>query len=246
MLAVPVRRASAVAPAVLAALLAVTGCRSTTAPVLTTNEVQDAVSVMTRPLPGDLAALYRLRVPSSGGLRLSVLTMGSAGRMTISEPFGSAASITAWAGDRLPELLDLRRGCRLQVGDVSAVIGVARLPLPQAVRLLGGRLPALEGDRIETAPGGWVEVRGDGWSCRARVAAGPWRVVEVEGPLGVEPPGWRLRLSHHTSSLPGFIRLDRSDGDWAELELVRLEWNSVKELPELPQLPVCKEPPPSR
>lgn len=239
-------RAFALAPLGLAAALAVSGCRTATSPVLTADQVQGGLSALTRPLPGDLAALYRLRVPSSGGLRLSVLTKGSAGRMTISEPFGSAASITAWRDGQTPELLDLRRGCRLEVADVSAVIGVARLPLPQAVRLLGGRLPALEGDRIEVSTGGWIEIHGDGWSCRSRVAGDPWRVVEVDGPFGAEPPVWRLRLSHHTSSLPGSIRLDRSDGDWAELELVRLEWNSVKELPELPELPVCEEPLPTR
>jgi hypothetical protein len=230
----------------LAALVALSSCRSAAPPVVTADQLQGGVTVLTRPLPGDLAALYRLRVPSSGGLRLSVLTKGADGRMTISEPFGSAASITAWRDGQTPELLDLRRGCRLEVGDVSAVIGVARLPLPQAVRLLGGRLPVLGGDRIEASSGGWVQIRGDGWSCRARVAAGPWRVVEVDGPLETEAPTWRLRLSHHTSSVPGSIRLDRSDGDWAELELVRLEWNSVKQLPELPKLPVCEEPHPPR
>jgi hypothetical protein len=39
--------------------------------------------------------------------------------------------------------------------------------------------------------------------------------------------------------VPGFIRVKNADGRWAELDLVRLEWNAGRELPPNPDLPIC-------
>jgi len=172
-------------------------------------------------------------------LRLAVLTVAGAGRLTVSEPFGSALSVTAWTADETPVLYDLREGCRLEADDLAGVIGVGRLPLPEAVRLLGGRLPAVAADRVEAVEDGRLLVGGEGWACRVSVAPDPWRVMMVEEVTVGDRRGWRLRLDDHTSSLPGFVRVDRSDGRWAELQLVRLQWNEATELPPLPDLPEC-------
>ena len=138
-----------------------------------------------------------------------------------------------------PPLLDFREGCRLEAGDVSAVLGVGRLPLPQVVRLLGGRLPAVKGDHVEAVGGGRLRVEGLGWSCLVTVAADPWRVVEVASESDGEP--WLVRLGRHTASLPGWVRVEREGGhEWAELELVSLEWGTVEDLPDLPELPPCR------
>ncbi len=190
-----------------------------------------------RPLPGDLAALYRLRVPASGGLRLSVLATPEAGRLSVSEPFGSAVSLAAWGGGAAPRLYDLKRGCRLEVRDVSAVLGVAGLPLPEAARLLGGRLPAMDGDAVSVLGPGQVMVQGSGWGAVVQLRSDPWRVVAVSD--AAEPSRWRLELARHTLSVPGFVRADSANGDWAELELVRLEWNPISQLPAEPDLPSC-------
>lgn len=219
--------------AVLAAVL--TGC-TTSAPQTTPADLEAARKALDRPLPGDPAVLYRLRLPSSGGLRLALLTSGGAGRMTVSEPFGSAVSVTAWAGGRDPVFYDLREGCRLVGSDLAMVLGVGAMPLPQAVRLLGGRLPALPEDAVSQADGRLV-VTGRSWSAGVQVAPDPWRIVSVRqvAPSG---SGWKLDLDDHTGSVPGRIRITR-DGRWAELDLVRLEWNQGTELPEPPDLPAC-------
>lgn len=156
--------------------------------------------------------------------------------MTVSEPFGSAVSVTAWAGDRDPVFYDLREGCRLVTSDLAAVLGVRAMPLPQAVRLLGGRLPALPGDEVSNFAGGLV-VTGRGWSAEVRVAPDPWRIVSVRNATRSDS-GWKLDLEEHTGSVPGRIRIAR-EGRWAELELVRLEWNQGTVLPETPDLPAC-------
>lgn len=194
----------------LLALGVAPGCR-TAHPVFEPGEVDQGVAVLERPLPGDMAALYRLRVPSSGGLRMSVATCGEAGRLTISEPFGAAVSLLAWDGTRWSRLYDFDEGCFLAGTDLAAVVGVARLPYPHLVRLLGGRLPVGAGDEIEAGAHG-VVVRGDGWGAQVRMASDPWRVLEVEALDGSDGPGWRVELGEHTSSLPGLVRLQREGG----------------------------------
>jgi len=63
--------------AVLVALVLLTACRSA-APPLGAADLEAARLRLNQPLPGSPAALYHLRVPSSGGLRLSLLTSGEA------------------------------------------------------------------------------------------------------------------------------------------------------------------------
>ena len=219
----------------LAALPVLPACRTAQAPP--EGPVEAGLQLLERPLPGDLAALYRMRVPKTGGLRLTVLASGRAGRLTVAEPFGSALSLLAWEGAGRAVLADFRRDCRREVTDASAVLGVPGLPLPQAVLLLGGRLPALPEDRVVPVGGGQVRVEGDAFALRVRLARDPWRVVAVEGPG--EPPAWRLVLDEHTVSVPRKLRATARDGLWVELELVRLEWDTVERLPDPPELPPC-------
>jgi hypothetical protein len=199
------------------------------------------VTALRRALPGDLAALYRLRVPSTGGLRCSVIARGEAGRLSISEHFGSALSLAAWSTDGSTQVFDLREGCRLPSADVSSILGLSSLPMAAAVRLLGGRLPALDGDSVEWSESGLLMVHGRRWSCSIRLAPSPpWRVVEARE-LGAPPEiAWHLSLSDHTSSLPGHLRLEQGPERWAELDLVRLQWSPAQTLPELPELPLCE------
>ncbi len=197
---------------------------------------------LSRPLTADLGALYRLRVGNTGGLRLAVLTAGDAGRMTVSDPFGSAVSLAAWTSTEPAVLYDLRAGCRLEATDVSAVLGIGRLPLPQAVRLLAGRLPALPVDTVVAIPGAnQVLVSGHDWQCRVGLAEDPWRVVSVAG------EGWTIALDRHSGALPGRLQLRHIDGRSAELGLVRIEWAIDRQLPAEPDLPPCpshgQEPP---
>jgi len=194
---------------------------------------------LSRPLTADLGALYRLRVGRTGGLRLAVLTAGDAGRLTVSDPFGSAVSLAAWSPTESAMLYDLRAGCRLEVKDVSAVLGLGRLPLPQAARLLAGRLPALPDDTVTPVPGAnQVMVSGVGWSCRVGLAEDPWRVVSVAG------GSWAIELDRHTGALPGRLELHHVDGRSAELVLVRIEWVIDRRLPAEPDLPTCPAPDP--
>lgn len=218
-------------------MLTATGCRSTaqgTSPL----DLDAAIDKLRRPLSGDPAALYRVRVSSSGGLRLALLTSGDQGRLTVSEPFGSAVSLTAWTGSRPPTFFDLRQGCRLEASDLGQVLGIAAMPLPQAVRLLIGRLPAVADDRLTPRTDGRIFVEGQGWGAFVTVRDDPWRVVSVEEGRD-RGPGWRLELGDHSLSVPGSVRVENGDGRWAELELVRLEWNDGGELPSLPDLPYC-------
>ncbi len=223
----------------LVATVLVMGC-GTTAPPLDPGALDSAAAKLTLPLPGDPAALYRLRLPSSGGLRLALLTNGQQGRLTVSEPFGSAVSITSWIGSGPPDFFDLRQGCRLEAAGLSQVLGVGALPLPQAVNLLCGRLPVAEGDALVPGEDGRLVVTGRGWSAHVELIADPWRVNSVEDSES-KTPGWRLVLSDHSSSVPGSVRIEKADGRWAELELVRLEWNEGADLPPLPDLPLCFE-----
>lgn len=109
--------------------------------------------------------------------------------------------------------------------------------MEHAVWLLSGRLPAAAGDRIEVAAGG-LEIAGADWTARVAVARDPWRVVEVRaGADGA--PAWRIELSDHTGPIPKAVTVERSDGEWARLELVRRETTGARALPELPELPVC-------
>jgi len=187
-----------------------------------------------------MAALYKLRVRATGGLRLSVLTVGDAGRVTISEPFGSAVSLTAWSGRRPPQVFDLRQGCRFTTTDLSGVLGVSNLPLPQAIRILAGRLPALEDDTIEARDDGRLLISGPHWSGLVTLESDPWRVISVEDVTTGEGDGWKVVIRDHTVSIPGWLRVKGADGRWAELELVRLQWNTVTELPPVPEIDPCE------
>lgn len=218
-------------------VLGLAGCQSAARESVPVDP-EAAIETLNRPLYGDPAALYRLRVSSSAGLRLSVLTSGEEGRLTVSEPFGSAVSLTSWAGSRQPTFFDLREGCQIQATDLEQVLGVAAMPLPQAVRLFVGRLPATDDDWISPREDGQILIEGSRWAALVTVAADPWRVVAVEQVVS-QGKGWRFKLSDHTLSVPGFIRVKNADGRWAELDLVRLEWNADGELPPNPDLPIC-------
>lgn len=220
-------------------VVAHSGCESSRHPTATMEELDSAVVLLARPLPGDFAALYDLRVARSGGLRLAVLTRAGEGRMTISEPFGGAVSLSAWTVGGPSMFFDMDRGCRREVDDLEEVLGVGALPLSQAVRLLGGRLPMLPGDDVVITDGMDLRVSGGAWAIRVQLAADPWRVIEVVEERSDEGPGWRLELSSHTSSVPGRIRVENPDGRWAELELKRLEWPDAAVLPDLPDFPRC-------
>jgi hypothetical protein len=221
-------------------LASITGCGTTRGvPPIESPQLEAARDALFKPLPGDIAALYRLRVRASGGLRLALLTHAGAGRVTISEPFGSAVSLTAWQGTGTPEVFDLRERCRFSTNDLSGVLGVGNLPLPQAARLMGGRLPAADGDRVDILSDGRLRVTGSTWSGLVSVAPEPWRIVAVEDTTGGPGSGWTVRIRDHTLSVPGWIRVKGADGRWAELELVRLQWNTVDELPPVPEIAPC-------
>jgi hypothetical protein len=213
------------------------GCQST-APETVPVDPEAAIERLNRPLSGDPAALYRLRVSSSGGLRMSVLTSGENGRLTVSEPFGAAVSLTSWSGSEQPTFFDLRKGCQIQAMDLEQALGVAAMPLPQAVRLFAGRLPATGDDWIAPREDGRILVEGLRWAALVTVAADPWRVVSVEE-ISAQGTGWRFDIRDHSLSVPSFIRVVNADGRWAELELVRLEWSESGELPPVPNLPLC-------
>jgi hypothetical protein len=236
--AAPVRPAPAFGAVVLVVATALLpGCR-TAVPQLGPAELEAAREQLGRPLSADPAALYRLRVPASGALRMSLLAAGAAGRMTVAEPFGAAVSILAWEGAAAPAFLDLREGCRLEAADLSRLLGIGSLPLPQAVAVLCGRLPAAAGDEVSVRSGGGLLVAGEGWAAEVEVAAEPWRVTAVRQ-AGGTGRGWRLLLADHAGAVPGSVRVESADGRWAELELLRLEWSRAAALPPLPELPVC-------
>jgi hypothetical protein len=101
-----------------------------------------------------------------------------------------------------------------------------------------GRLPAANGDRVTAGEDGQILVEGRGWAARVTVAPDPWRVISVEE-IGDRKGRWSLELDDHTLSVPGRVRVENRDGRWAELELVRLEWNQGGDLPALPALQPC-------
>ncbi|MCD4749668.1 MAG: hypothetical protein K8R59_09870 [Thermoanaerobaculales bacterium] len=190
---------------------------------------------MNRPLPGPMAALYHLRVPSSGGLRLGVIaTEDGLGRMTISEQFGGAVAVAGWEAGGQVVIFDLREGCRLEGRSAGGIFGMGELPLDRAVRLLGGRLPALTEDSILQGDRSSVEIVGEDWRTLVDLESDPWRIVRVTG------DGFEVVLDRHTASVAGRLRLSGTDGDWAELELVRLQWGLAGEAPDLPDLPYCE------
>ena len=219
-------------------LVATTAC-TTTAPQHSMVEMEAAREALWRPLPGDPAVLYRLRVRTSSGLRLSIRAAGEEGRMTVSEPFGSAVSLTAWKGVDETSFFDLREGCRIEGADLTEALGIGAMPLPQAIRLLGGRLPAVSTEKITPRADGRLLVEGRGWEALVSLLADPWRVVLVEQ-VTESKKGWRVELGDHSASVPGSVRLRNTDGHWAELELVRIEWSSGTRLPALPELPLCE------
>jgi len=220
---------------------AAAGCATIESQPIDRDRVEEGVTVLSRPMSGDLAALYRMRVPKTGGLRLAVVTAGDDGRMTISEPFGSAVSMTAWSGGGSSVHFDMEQGCRRDVADLRQVLGLRALPMAQAVRLLGGRLPAGAQDEVSVDGGSRVEIRGKGWAARVRLAEDPWRVLEVTEISATDNGGWLIELADHTRSVPGLIRVTNADGRWAELDLSRMEWPESASLPSLPDFPRCGE-----
>lgn len=214
------------------------GCRSTgqgARPMITAAEADRAREVLQRPLPGPLVALYRLRVPSTGGLRLSVLADGDTIRLTVSENFGSAVMTAGTDAGGTTEVFDLREGCRLEGVSAGRALGLGAFGLQRIIAMLGGRLPAVDGDRIRTiGDGPLVEISGDQWASVAELATDPPRIRSMRG------MDWAVELSDHTASVPGTIRVDRTDGEWAEIELVRLKWEFSGAFPDLPDLPLCR------
>jgi hypothetical protein len=216
----------------------VAGCRSAPPPApVTAEELENAVAALAGSPPTGVAALYRLRVSSTSGLRASFSTSAGGGTMAISDSFGRALVMASWTDDGRSVLYDLDAGCRIPGADLAGMIGAGGLPVEQAVRLLSGRLPAAAGDRIDVRAGG-LEITGEGWSARVTVTGDPWRVLEVRAGNGADA-AWRIELGDHTGSIPKAVYVERSDGDWARLTLVRRETTGNDALPELPDLPVC-------
>ncbi len=218
------------------------GCSSagTTSSGADAQQMIEAIERLDRPMVGDMAALYDLRVARSGGMRLSVVTAGRAGRLTISEPFGSAVSLTAWDADSPTVFFDMEQGCRREVRDLEDILGVGALPLEGAARLLGGRLPTTGGGVVRLDGDGAVEILEDDFVATVLLDSDPWRVVEVWVNRDDRGDGWHLELGSHASSVPGTIRIENPDGRWAVLELKRLEWPTGATLPDLPNnFPPC-------
>lgn len=217
------------------------GCSSTrtSSSGADSQQLIEAIERLGRPTAGDMAALYDLRVARSGGLRLSVVTAGRSGRLTISEPFGSAVSLTAWEAGSPTIFFDMEEGCRREVRDLEDVLGVGALPLEPAARLLGGRLPMTDVGQVRPEGNGLVEVVEDDFEATLRLVSDPWRVAEVWVNRSAPGTGWHLELGSHASSVPGTIRIENPDGRWAEIVLKRLEWPTGAILPDLPNFPPC-------
>lgn len=152
----------------------------------------------------------------------------------MSESLGGAVVVAGWDDRGGAEIFDLREGCRLEGDRAVAALGLGNLPLSRAVLLLGGRVPALEGDQVKTlGQKQLLEITGADWWSVAELDHEPLRVVTLRG------EDWEVELHKHTSSVPGSLRIETPSGDWAELELVRLQWEFSGDLPPLPDLPVC-------
>lgn len=222
--------------AALVAVLAAVGCSTTGVGQQKPESpsLEAVVELLRRPLPGPFVALYRLRVPSTGGLRLSVIADGGGGRMTISENLGGAVVVAGWDELGRSEIFDLREGCRLEGDRAVGALGLGNLPLDRAILLMGGRLPALEGDLVRQLGGDQVlEIVSEDWWSAAEMAFEPSRISSLRG------EDWSVSLDDHTSSVPGKIRIEMPAGEWAELELVRLQWEFSGDLKPLPDLPLC-------
>ncbi len=228
-----VQRVSSVLAVALVMALAV-GCTTTVPSGARSGSPDLAVGIqrLGAPLPGDLSALYRMRVAATGGLRLTVVERGSMGRLVVSRPLGGAVALASWDGNAA-RLFDLEKGCEDDTTQAARIVGLGVLPLRQVPRILGGRLPDGQVD-IEDRDRLEVFVRGDGWTCRAVLGAEPWRVLSLE-----LPDGTTAELSRHSSSVPGTVKVVNPAGDWVRLELTRLEWDSPAGLPPLPKLKVC-------
>jgi hypothetical protein len=237
-------RMSAVTTAALTLILGCSfvGCKSASEQVLDTDALANAVDELGRLSSRNVAALYNLRASASPALRMSIAALDGSGRLTISEPFGSAVSMAGWGAVESSRFLDLRKGCGIPDNDLSAIFGVSVMPMPQAVRLLSGGLPSVGSDVVSVNENGWIEVAGDGWSARIDVRPDPWRVVNVEEITADGSKGWRVRLRDHVVSVPGWIRVEGVGKRWAELDLRRIQRDTVTELPALPSLPPCKAP----
>ncbi len=154
--------------------------------------------------------------------------------MTVSENLGGAVVVAGWDDRGGSEIFDLRKGCRLEGDRAVAALGLGNLPLNRAVLLLGGRVPAVDGDQVNVlGREQLLEINGASWWSVAELALEPPRIVSLRG------EDWEVELDKHTSSVPGNVRFETPFGDWAELELVRLQWEFSGELPALPDLPAC-------
>lgn len=216
-------------------LAAVGGCRSTT-PVLSTGEEQlsAAIRELTRPLPGPMAALYRLQVGSTRTLRLAVLADGDWGRMTISESFGSTLSIGAWDEAEGSRVLDMRDGCQLPPRGLAGELGLGEIPMKRIPLLLGGRIPLEEDDHLDFGRDpGEILIRSDHWQALIRLVPDPWRVCELRSGEFV------VKLSDHSLSVPGRIETRDASGRLIRLDLLRLKWEIGRKPGALPELPLC-------
>jgi hypothetical protein len=229
-----------VACGVIVSLLGALGCVSGKhRPVsLDSRELQQGIERLSGPLPGYPVAMYRMEVRQTGGLRLVVQTAPDGGRFLFSEPFGAAVALTVWDPSGAFRVYDLKRGCRVDGGGIG-VLDLTQVSHSGVVRLLTGRLPDSRDGRICRAvgPSDMNDVMGgDGW-CTAVITPDPWRVVRVGGGTGED--SWEVELGDHTASVPGHVRVSWGDGQWAELALVRLKWDSLSALPPEPALDWC-------
>jgi len=198
-------------------------------------DLQEGLRQLRRPLPGPMAALYRLRVGSTSTLRMALLAEGEWGRMTISESFGSTLSITAWDVDQPARVLDMRHGCRIAGSALEGMPGISRIPMRRLPLLLGGRLPVEEGDRIDAGENGELIVDAASWHAVIRLEPDPWRVVEIRSGDFV------ITLADHSLSVPGRIETRDPEGRRIRLDLLRLKWEIARRPEALPELPLCGE-----
>ena len=217
-----------------------TSCQTSTGVMLDPSRVEAGISALSGPTQADLAALYRVRGRAAGSLRLTVLTHGDEGRFSLSETMGSALSVAAWGGGGRTTLYDLREGCRLSGAGAAEVFGFQALPLPQAARMLAGRLPATADDLVSVRADGRVLVAGTGWEAVVTVMPDPWRVTRVAAAgSGGADSSWVIEVSQHAGSMPIEVEAVAADGRWVRLAAVRVEWRRTDDLPPLPELPPC-------